>query len=110
MNRRQELIKILECCSDVNVECRECPNAYKDGRAGCEALCRDFRTIPADIIKEVIALLKEQEPEKVFHVADRSINETHGKTGFCPRCNQVVIWGVNRRHCGFCGKELIWDV
>ena len=54
-------------------------------------------------------LLKEQEPGKVLQAKDRSINETHGKTGFCPRCNQLVVWGVNRRYCGFCGKGLIWD-
>ena len=54
-------------------------------------------------------LLKEQESGKVLHVKDRSMNETHGKTGFCPRCNQLVVWGVNRRYCGFCGKGLIWD-
>ena len=59
---------------------------------------------------DALELLKEQEPEKVFQMKDRSIiNETHGKTGFCPRCNQVVVWEINRRYCGFCGKELIWD-
>ena len=62
-----------------------------------------------DIVSNAIALLKEQEPEKVFHMKERSIiNETHGKTGFCPRCNQVVIWEINRCYCGFCGKGLIW--
>ena len=58
---------------------------------------------------EALELLKEQEPGKVLHVKDRSINATHGRTGFCPRCNQLVVWGVNRRYCGFCGKGLIWD-
>lgn len=56
-----------------------------------------------------LALLKEQESGKVLNVKDRSINETHGKTGFCPRCNQLVVWGINRRYCGFCGKEVKWE-
>ena len=67
----------------------------------------------ADYVFDALVLLKEHiklEPEKVFHMKERSIiNETHGKTGFCPRCNQVVIWEINRRYCGFCGKGLIWD-
>ena len=59
---------------------------------------------------DALELLKEQEPEKVFQMKDRSIiNETHGKAGFCPRCNQVVVWEINRRYCGFCGKELKWE-
>lgn len=99
---REKVIKGLECCIESDDEAcpKECP-FYK------ECLTDDRPFFPA--IHAALELLKEQEPEKVFHAKERSINESYGKTGFCPRCNQLVVWGVNRRYCGFCGKGLIWD-
>lgn len=99
MTDRGKVIKGLEYHLKeltVGKTCFECPYC---GDNPCEI----------QLIADAIALLKEQEPGKVFHAKDRSINETYGKTGFCPQCNQLVVWGVNRRYCGFCGKGLIWD-
>jgi NADH pyrophosphatase NudC (nudix superfamily) len=103
MTDREKVIKGLECCIESDDEAcpKECP-FYK------ECLTDDMPYMPA--IRAALELLKEQESEKVLNAKDRSIiNETHGKTGFCPRCNQVVVWEINRRYCGFCGKELKLD-
>ena len=94
---RGKVIKGLKYCKEYFSCCDKCP--YWHSGTQCVS----------DLANDAFDLLKEQEPGKVFHAKDRSINETYGKTGFCPRCNQLVVWGVNRRYCGFCGKGLIWD-
>lgn len=107
MTDRERTIKWLECCGGYNDELEhigctsECP--YWESEDCCNS---------SKPFQDALALLEEQmklEPEQVLHMKDRSINETHGKTGFCPRCNQIVVWKINRCYCGFCGKGLIWD-
>lgn len=98
---REKVIKGLECCREMDGHaCQKCPYVSD---------CNNMSAGIPHLASDALELLKEQEPGKVFHAKDRSINETYGKTGFCPRCNQLVVWGVNRRYCGFCGKGLIWD-
>lgn len=50
-------------------------------------------------------LLKDQEPKPVL--SDRQCE--NGRTGFCPKCHQVVLWMTNREYCGFCGQGLMWE-
>ena len=60
--------------------------------------------------QEIIALLKEQEPKPV--IFDRQCEVEPGRwerKGFCPKCHQVVLWIVNREHCGFCGQAVKWN-
>lgn len=63
------------------------------------------------VVDAALLLLKEkQEPEKVLQ--DRQCEIAPGvyiRKGFCPGCNQEIIWYTNERFCGFCGKAVKWD-
>lgn len=59
-------------------------------------------------VNMAIALLKEQEPKTVLHMAKRSVIPVKALSGFCPKCNHTLIYGMNKHFCGNCGQEVKW--
>ena len=63
-----------------------------------------------DAVENVLAMLKEQEPRKVLSQREcETLPNHYERKGFCPKCNQVVVWYLNRSYCGFCGQAIKWD-
>ena len=98
---REKVIKGLNSCSGSDPCVNSCP--YYDN-------CGNNYSCTSNLAKDALALLKEQEHEKVLQ--DRQCEIAPGvylRKGFCPGCNQEVIWYTNICFCGFCGKGLKWD-
>ena len=61
-------------------------------------------------VNMAIALLKEQEPEKVLSMEHDPLDPGYyDLIGNCPGCNAHIEQLTNRHYCGYCGKGLIWD-
>lgn len=90
MTKREQVTEALEMCAS-NVDCREkCPY-YSTQRACVEAMCKD-----------VLKLLKEQEPVKPRYedtFADRLTR--------CGNCNAIIYRCYE--YCPGCGRKVKWD-
>ena len=67
----------------------------------------DMVELPIEQAKEILALLKKQEPKRVIGIAD-SIDGI--EVGYCPSCDRAI---VNKKidetkFCRYCGQELKW--
>jgi len=95
----KNLIKVCECCLTDEINCDDCPYSL-DSFAECQRKLHNG----------VIELLKKQEPMRVLSQRESvTLFNRYKRKGFCPNCNQVVEWYLNRLHCGFCGQELKWE-
>ena len=106
---RKELIEVLEHC--MKDDCNGCPNRYSDGRVACDAYMHGIgiSCMPVAEIQNAIDMLKEQEPKTVLHMEKRSVIPVKTLSGFCPKCNHVLMYGMNKHFCGNCGKAVKWD-
>lgn len=104
MPDREKVIKALEHC--VLPSRKGWPYCSNIAGSCCESDdCPYYQDDCDQMLFDALALLKEQEPKFVL-----SMRRCHyERKGFCPKCNQVVEWYLNRAHCGFCGQELKWD-
>ena len=55
-----------------------------------------------DAIRTIVALLKEQEAVKPYHV-----NTNHEQHWKCGNCNAVI--SLQDKYCSSCGKHILWD-
>ena len=63
-----------------------------------------------EMLKAVLALLKEQEAMQVLSQREcETLPNHYERKGFCPKCHQVVEWFLNRSYCGFCGQAVKWE-
>ena len=91
---REQVIKGLECCSDVNGKhCYEGKCPY----ASMSEPCRE------QLAQDAIILLKEQEAKKVTWRVGRA---------HCPSCGELFPKKQDKqyiRFCNYCGQEVKWD-
>lgn len=67
-------------------------------------------TLTQNQAKDILVLLKEQEPKPVTQDRQCEVEpNVWERKGFCPKCHQIVLWSVNRLFCGFCGQAVIWE-
>lgn len=57
------------------------------------------------IKKEILDLLKEQEPQLVLNIGE----QISCKSGSCPKCGKMLNTTCNKRYCGDCGHEVKWE-
>lgn len=58
----EKTIDILKHCIDEKHGCYGCPKRYTNGRVACKEFEQGYNTIPKSVVRDAIALLKEQEP------------------------------------------------
>ncbi len=95
MTEREKVIKAIEICYSEKHNCTECELFYVED-------CND------KLMRDVLELLKEQEPKQVIGIAD-SIEGM--EVGYCPSCDRAI---VNKKidetkFCKFCGQAVKWD-
>ena len=71
MMELEKVIKAIECCIDEKHGCYNCEFKYKNGKVACRMFEKSYNSIPTELIKNVLELLKEQ------HKGDQSC-ETDG--------------------------------
>ena len=92
--RREKVIKGLECCGAYDYKCNVCP--YQDDGGAEDGCCSD------ELKTNALALLKAQEP---MLVVSKDTNEIIGD---CPRCGRYVIHWHNK-YCSECGQAVKWE-
>ena len=91
------------CICNVPDACRDCSHDKGAVGFGCIGCMKA-------LMKDAIALLKENEPQLVISEGQCKVELDYwARKGFCPKCHQVVLWMVNREYCGFCGQAVKWD-
>ena len=55
-----KVIKGLECCIDEKHGCYNCEFKYTDGRVACKMFEQSYNSIPTELLKDALELLKEQ--------------------------------------------------
>ena len=75
----------------------------KEFHPACTSEC-----VELDMFREVLALLKEQEPKTVLGIADPFEGIEVGK---CPRCEKTIL---NKQSdptwfCKYCGQAVKWN-
>ena len=87
----EKVIKGIDICLQ-RFRCGEdCPY-YNTEKIGCMEQLRE----------DAIALLKEQEAVKPYHV-----NTNHEQHWKCGNCNAVI--SLQDKYCSSCGKHILWD-
>ena len=83
-------------------------DSLKNQRCGFIDGVGDVYAVSEEIIKNVIVLLKEQEPKQVLSVAD-SVGEM--EVGYCPACRRGITNKTSdpTKFCKYCGQELKWN-
>lgn len=99
MSEREKVIKGLECAIGIRgrKNCDDCP--YDN----------DFNCIGCDIVmRDAIALLKEQEAKQVINIDDSFEGM---EVGNCPSCNRAIvnIKIGETKFCKFCGQAVKWE-
>lgn len=101
MTEREKVIKGLECSIGIRgrKNCDDCPYDNDFNCIGCDIVLRDAIALLKDQEPRVLTL--EQEPIKV----ERHMEETEWNV--CGNCGSHVIhkWA----YCPYCGKRLKWD-
>ena len=68
--------------------------------------------VTLDVLKEILALLKEQEPVKPIFIANPY---THLPVSYCPQCrepiNEYIVGNPYKmtKCCHYCGKAVKWE-
>ena len=103
MDKREKVIKGLECCS-IGLYCpdEECPyeKDKEEKQENCIAL----------LARDALELLKAQEPVKPIHLHNTKIHDSLKDVVFedeCGNCNGYLLrtW----KACPICGKAVRWD-
>lgn len=103
MDKREKVIKGLECCLSGPMQCEKCP--YKtDVDISIPHCVRDLR-------KNAIELLKAQEPvllENQHKPYGHFINTNSPWISRCPECGKKID-GKQTRFCKYCGQAVKWE-
>ena len=98
MDKREKVMKGLECCLNGPMQCEKCPYKPDVGTSILPHCVRDLR-------KNAIELLKAQEPVRV----GKKIKAGDVVLDFypCGHCKNAIRkpW----RYCPFCGRAVKWD-
>jgi len=64
--------------------------------------------VELDMFREVLALLKEQEPKQVVSIVEFAEGM---KVGYCPSCTRSLInLSIDEaKYCKYCGQEVTWN-
>ena len=62
----EKVIKAIECCIDEKHGCYNCEFKYTDGRVACKMFEQSYNSIPTELIKDALELLKKQTPKPVW--------------------------------------------
>ena len=65
----------------------------------------DVLTLTQDQAKDILALLKKQEPKEI-DLVEQSL---FAKIGLCPECGEKLHSGMHPNYCGFCGRAVKWN-
>lgn len=97
MTDREKVIKGLECC--IANGHNNCP--YKSTDKGIDKVtsCTTY------LMKDAIAMLKEQEPVKP--VLKRKASNAMYNDYVCPICNQEIVY--EQKYCCECGRAVKWE-
>ena len=106
MDKREKVIKGLECCVDeIGISHAGCPY-YTDGNKNCGG----GEPFPTPLLRDALELLKAQEPAKPY--AEYS-EHTGTKWLVCGACKQPMIKitpnAVYPNYCPECGREVWWE-
>ena len=105
MTDREKIIKGLECCMNDGSECYEPSNGkcpyYKDDVSESTSTCTD------DLFYDIYALLKAQEPGRVY--ITNCASDGGWSEGDCPFCGMRLDIFYNRSFCGTCGRAVEWE-
>ena len=61
MAELDKVIKAIECCIDEKHGCYNCEFKYTDGKVACRMFEESYNSIPTELIKNALELLKEQQ-------------------------------------------------
>ena len=64
----------------------------------------EFVDLPIEDTEEIIALLKEQEHERLKVTIRHRNND-----GYCPSCGKCIVMDFCPNNCGFCGQAVKWE-
>lgn len=71
MAELEKVIKAIECCIDEKHGCYNCEFKYTDGKVACRMFEESYNSIPTELIKNALELLKEQQKIiEQYHKAD----------------------------------------
>lgn len=66
--------------------------------------------VTLDVLKNILALLKEQEAKSVESIQmDRSDKWGADLSGYCPSCKRPLKNRFNKQFCGECGQAVKWE-
>ena len=96
MDKREKVIKGLECCVNDLGECEVCPYDEGKGKLACGK----------NLYSDALALLKAQVPVK-----PEMIMYTGAGIGIsnCPQCGCKIDEYHNDKFCGSCGQAVKWE-
>ena len=99
-----KVIKAIECCIDEKHGCYNCEFKYTNGKVACRMFEESYNSIPTELIKNALELLKGQEAVTIKKTKEHGFG-VYG--GICPKCNN---W-IQSAHsfCGFCGQAVKWE-
>lgn len=98
MPDRENVIKWADIClsSAYSEKCNECP--YQINHEGLYSCVEG-------ILRDTIAMLKEQEPKQVNDIAQ----QISCFSGICPNCGKMLNTTCNKNFCGECGQAVKWE-
>ena len=98
---REMIVKCFEFCRVEDKCSTDCP--YWDNNSNA-------RECTKELAKDVLTLLKEQEPVKPNGTREAMSFAFNGMlTGYCPRCGTIVNSVGNSGACGKCGQKFDWE-
>lgn len=69
-----------------------------------------YRTVDLQLLIDVLAILKEQEPVEAIDIIDEKypVGDNNRYKGYrCGKCKEVIPWDAN--YCLYCGRKVKWD-
>lgn len=98
--KREKVIKELECCISLNhngSKCANCDYADEFHNGDCETY----------LLSDALTMLKAQEPVTVIPAIKK--NDELLTEGSCPICGAKLDYYLNGQFCGCCGGRLKWE-
>ena len=106
MAELEKVIKAIECCIDEKHGCYNCEFKYTDGKVACRMFEESYNSIPTELIKNALELMKKQTPIEPEYFMDGLVKRCR-----CKKCGKhIVSVGKYRdNYCAKCGQAVKWE-
>lgn len=104
----EKVIKAIECCIDDKHGCYNCEFKYTDGKVACRMFEESYNSIPTELIKNALELLKKQEPMKPTVHGTWTDGFTTYEAYYCKSCNGLLQKN-DWQFCPWCGQAVKWE-